>query len=325
MIVVMADDSYTPLLDIPALARRCGVRRVLLKAENERALGNFKSLGGAMAVERILQQRDWPNGGAARILCASDGNHGLAVAAAARRHGVAARVYLPANVERWRIERIERQHAEVILIEGTYDDAVVSAHAASGAGEGRLIADTSDDANDETVRSVMDGYLRVAREVAEQLQAANLSKPTHLFVQAGVGGFAAAMTIGLQDALAHDFQIVVVEPETAACVAAALAAGRAVQVEGNLVTCAEMLSCGRASAPALTTLLAHSAHSVLVDEEQLMTAPDMLKDEGIATTPSGAAGVAGLLKACRNPTLKNRCKLDEHASVLVFATEGRSQ
>jgi len=317
----MTDDRATPLLDMPALARRCGVQRVLLKAENERALGNFKSLGGAAAVERMLRQRDWPNGGAARLLCASDGNHGLAVAVAARRFGVSARVYLPASIERWRIERIEREQAEVILVNGSYDDGVACAHAASRAGEGRLVADTSDDANDETVRAVMDGYRSVAREVDEQLKAANLPRPTHLFVQAGVGGFAAAMVAGLKATGMHDFRMVVVEPQAAACVAAALAAGRVVQIQGDLRTCAGMLSCGRASASALATLLAHSARSTLVDETQLVAAPEILKEQGIVTTPSGAAGLAGLIEASSDAEFKRSIALDERSSVLLFATE----
>jgi diaminopropionate ammonia-lyase len=311
----------TTLLDLDEIARRCGVGRVLLKAENERALGNFKSLGGTRAVEQILSRGGWWENGEARLLCASDGNHGLAVAAAARRSGVRARVYLPAGVERTRIERIEREKAEVILVSGSYDAAVAAAKAASRAGQGRLVADTSDDADDLTVLAVMSGYLVIAEEIAEQLAAGNLPRPTQMFIQAGVGGFAAAMARGLRANRANGARVIIVEPERAACVGAALAAGQVVQMDGDLRTSAEMLSCGRASAPALSVLREVSAQSLLISEDELTAAPGILKQVGLATTPSGAAGLAGLLKASADPELRHFFGLDEEATVLIFATE----
>lgn len=315
------DTTPTALRDMPALARACRLRRVLLKAENERQLGNFKSLGGTTAVDHVLARVPWETGAALRVLCASDGNHGLAVAAAAARRGISARVYLPSSTAPERIERIQRASAEVHLVDGTYDAAVLAAQAAAALGEGELVPDTSDDPEDEIVLAVMEGYRRVAREVADQLTADDLPRPTHMFVQAGVGGFAAAMAGGLRGAMASDARIVIVEPERAGCVGAALEAGQVIQIGGGLESEAAMLSCGRASAAALAILRAFPAQAMLVNEEAVATGPRVLAKEGIATTPSGAAGVVGLLKASQDRLLRRQFNLGEHVTALVFVTE----
>jgi diaminopropionate ammonia-lyase len=295
----------TPLLDLPMLATRLGAAQVLAKDEGRRMLGSFKSLGGTYAGLRALaraagtdiagliaaQPADQPS-----LVCASDGNHGLAVAAAARFAGASARVYLHAGVPQARARRIEAQGAEVVWVDGTYDDAVDAASEAARAGAGILVADTTDDPSDPVVRDVMAGYGVMAEEIRAQVEAAGQARPTHLFVQAGVGGLAAAMAEVLGDWLAAPGCIVVVEPETAPAVAAALAAGAVVRVEGDLETTAEMLSCGEASAPALEILRKHRVETIAVSESTLDEAPAILREcRGPGTTSSGAASLAGAM------------------------------
>ncbi|MGH8078144.1 MAG: pyridoxal-phosphate dependent enzyme, partial [Lysobacter sp.] len=148
---IWEDYRPTALMELPALARLTNVGRVFVKAEGERPLGNFKVLGGMVAGLRALAR----TAGVAslqdlsstrglreplpRLICASDGNHGLAVAAAARRSGATASIYLPVGVGRARAERIEAFGADVVWVSGTYDDAVQAAAAAAGRGEGLLI------------------------------------------------------------------------------------------------------------------------------------------------------------------------------------------
>ena len=306
----------TRLIELPALARRANVGRVFVKAEGDRLLGNFKSLGGLTAGLRALARiSDTP----ARLICASDGNHGLAVAAAARQAGAKASVYLPAGVAAARARRIEAQGGEIVWISGTYDDAVREAAAAAARGDGLLIPDTTADLSDRVVEDVMEGYDQICRELAVQLPEA----PTHLFVQAGVGGLAAAMAEGLSGRMLTLGALLVVEPEAAACVAAALAAGRPVRIPGDLQTSAEMLSCGLASAPALAILLRHGARSVTVGEDELACAVDALRDAGGPdATASGAAGLAGLLHVAFCAELRAELDLTPSSSVLLVATEG---
>ena len=307
--------TSTPLMDLPVLAREAGIGRVFVKAECDRPLGNFKVLGGTLASLRALAGQP----AATRLLCASDGNHGLAVAVAAHASGALARIYLPVGVSPRRAVRIEAAGGEIAWIAGTYDDAVEAAARAAANGEGILIPDTTSRPSDPVVEDVMEGYGRICIELAEQLPA----PPTHMFVQAGVGGLAAAMAEGLHGRMAAPKRLVVVEPEAAACVAAGLRAGRPVRLDGDLHTCAEMLSCGLASAPALRILVQHDAQALLVSEEALERAGEVLRGAGgPSTTPSGAAGLAGLLTASRVAAIRTRFELASDSRVLIIATEG---
>ena len=325
------DYRPTSLIELPGLARLTKVGRVFVKAEGERPLGNFKVLGGMVAGLRSLARaagvatlqeldanrtRRQP---LPRLICASDGNHGLSVAAAARRAGTEASIYLAVGVNRIRAERIEAFGGDIVWISGTYDDAVREAAAAAARGEGLLIADTTADPNDAVVRDVMAGYQLLTQELVAQFRDDVKDRPSHLFVQAGVGGLASAMADGLGDLVRR---VLVVEPESAACVAQALAAGRPVHVPGDLQTAAEMLACGVVSTPALEILQRHNARSVLVDEDHLRRAVDVLREcGGPATTPSGATGLAGLLHVAAHPRLRAEHRLDPASNVLLVATE----
>lgn len=328
------NDQPTPLLDLPALAAHCGVARIFLKDEGPRFLGSFKVLGGMFASLRALVrvlglpdlaalgERRRSGAVLPRLLCASDGNHGLAVAAGAEWAGAPAWVYLPASVPLARAQRIADRGAEIMRIAGTYDDAVREAACAAERGEGLLIADTSSEENDPVVADVLAGYGVMAREIVAQLANFN-DRPTHLFVQAGVGGLAAALAEGVRDAMAGARQIVVVEPGSAACVGAALEAGRPVRLPGDLITCAEMLSCGEASAPALRVLLRHGARALAVRESTLVEAVGVLSAHGgPTTTPSGAAGLAGLLVARPGTPLATDLRIDAESRILLIASEG---
>lgn len=318
--------AATPLLNLPQLAARLGVAQVLAKDEGRRMLGSFKSLGGTYAGLRALARAARTDiarlvalrpSGQPSLICASDGNHGLAVAAAARFAGASARVFLHSGVPKARACRIEAQGAEVVWVQGTYDDAVDAAATTAREGAGILVADTTDDPNDPIVRDVVAGYGVMAEEIRAQVAEAGHLRPTHLFVQAGVGGLAAAMADGLGGWLAAPGIIVVVEPEAAPAVAAALAAGRPVRVEGNLETTAGMLSCGEASAPALNVLRRHCVEAVCVPETVLDEAPALLRAcGGPRTTPSGSAGLAGALAASGGKLV-----LGADARLLILVTE----
>ncbi|MCW4456593.1 pyridoxal-phosphate dependent enzyme [Flavobacterium sp. MXW15] len=320
----------TSLLEIPELAQATGVSKVFIKNEVERPLGNFKVLGGMVAAFKAMKRRAdaylSSNDGAVplpHLVCASDGNHGLAVASAAQHMGVSATVYLPACASPLRIERIRTVGGRVVLVEGTYDDAVLAARTAASHEDGLLIPDTTSDPLDPVVLDVMRGYGQMTEELTAQFASQGDIRPTHAFIQAGVGGLAAAVATGLQINGLAPIRIVVVEPRNAACVAHALQQGRPVRIAGSLGTTAEMLSCGLASAPALDVLLEHRARSLLVDEVELQAGPSAsLATTGLASTPSGAAGLAGFLVAAANPEKRREYGLDPNSVVLLFNTEG---
>lgn len=326
----------TPLLELPDLARLTGVGRVFVKVEAERPLGSFKSLGGMTAGVRALAKaagiedltglfsevapRALP-----RLICASEGNHGLAVAAAAHKARTKAVVYLPKEVSETRAARIAAFGADIVRVDGTYDDAVLAAEAAVTRGDGLLISDTSSDPDSAVVNDVMAGYGLLAKELIDQFREPSRERPTHLFVQAGVGGLAAAMIEGLQPLLRDPAKFVIVEPDAAPCVARALTLGQPTLVEGQLHTSAEMLACGIASAPALRVLQKYPVTSVLVSEGELRIAVDELRTGGgPSTTASGATGFAGLLRVAAHSELRKLHQLAPDSVVLLIATERAS-
>src|SRR6266436_85801 len=224
---LLAAFAETPLLDLPRLAARLGVAKVLAKDESRRMLGNFKSLGGTYAALRALAramgtgkiERPDPTcapGVLPTLICASDGNHGLAVAAAARLAGTASHVFLRSGVSAGRARRIVAQGAAITWVQGCYDDAVETAAVAARAGAGILVADTAADVTDPVIEDVMTGYSVIAMEIRRQVKTAGHRRPTHIFVQAGVGGLAATM-ITLKPWMAGPAEFIVAEPERAAC------------------------------------------------------------------------------------------------------------
>lgn len=331
--LLFPDYRPTALVELPRLAQTAGIGRVFAKLENQRPFGNFKVLGGMLAGLRALMRASGTaslqellvgNARAATLptlVCASDGNHGLSVALAAQRAGAQARIYLPSSVGPLRVQRIVDRGAQVVIVEGSYDAAVDAAAAAVATGDGLLIADTDADPGNLVVADVMAGYRLIADELGVQLRDSGV-RPGHAFIQAGVGGLAAAMAEGLMPHLRGGARLVVVEPEAAACVAHALSRGEPTLIEGELHTVAEMLACGLASAAALPALRRAGATTATVDESGLAEAVYLLREAGgPRSTPSGAAGLAGLLKVAGDPALAREHGLDGTSEVVVIVTE----
>lgn len=295
----------TPLRRLAQVAADLGLGQVLLKDETERlGLTSFKILGASWAIEQALRRAPRTS----TLLAASAGNHGLAVAHTAVSRGLACRVYLQADAARARAERIRQAGAELILVNGNYDDAVAAADAAAIATPGaQLIADTSADATARTPRWVIDGYSTLFAEIEDQLD-----EPVDVvLVPAGVGSLAAAAAVwaAYQE---RPPDVVAVEPVTAASVAAALAAGHPVRVPTPGTTMAGM-DCGSASAVAWPILRAGLTGAVAVGDPAAHQAMRDLAEMGLAVGDCGAAPLAALREF---PGLRPASR------VLLLATEG---
>jgi diaminopropionate ammonia-lyase family len=213
--------------------------------------------------------------------------------------------------------------ADVIRIAGNYDDSVHHAKRVAAEEGWLLISDTSDVASDEVAAEVLQGYGIMGLELIDQF---NGRPPTHVFLQAGVGGLAAAIAGCFAEiAAAGRPQIVVVEPEVAACVMQNAIQGPA-RVTGDLATNMAMLSCGETSAPAWVILSRRADAFMTISDEAaddaaawLGSTPDI--PGGLPTTASGAAGLAGLITAAEDIRIAARLGLGQNSHVLIFATE----
>ena len=283
----------TPLLDLTGVAADLGIARLYAKDERARmGLGSFKALGAAYAIARQAAEAGGPWETALRgrtFATASAGNHGLSVAAGARLFGAAAKVFLAQTVPEGFAKRLKAKGAEVIRASATYEDSMAAAEAEAEAQGWTLLSDSSWPGYTDLPTLVMEGYLQMAAEAADQVP----QPPTHILLQAGVGGLAAAVAAHARAVWGDGPVIVVVEPEAAPALLASIRAGRLVTTEGP-VSAMGRLDCKTPSMIALAGLSRDADLFVTVSEDQATSAVARLAAAGIATTPSGAAGLAAL-------------------------------
>ena len=328
----------TPLLASDCL-RQFGLGELLIKVETARfGLPSFKILGASWAIYCELAKRNGslPEGeiSSAQILewnasmrdgtlvAATDGNHGRAVARCAAWLGMSARIFVPAFVSVARRRAIEAEGADVEIVDGSYDNAVDAAESDAARRDSILISDTARNYTDETPARVVDGYQTIFKE----LDTNACDKLDLVVVQAGVGGLAAAATSWAANRSPAPPRVVVVEPEGAACVAAAIVAGHAVTVDVAEVTLLGCLACGTVSATALPVLCRGVSCCLAIGDDCVIDAMRMFDQIGVLSGPNGAAGLAGLLSVLRSPLRDAFCAaLDLHSEsrILAIATEHR--
>ena len=333
----------TPLRTLPALARAAGVGAIHVKDESERlGLFSFKALGGMYAVARLVLEQagealgrtlaidelDKPEVRAIAativVVCATDGNHGRSVAAGARLVGAKSRIFVHAGVSDERRAAMARLGATIIAVAGSYDDSVVAADQACAEQGWHCVSDTSWPGYERIPGHVMQGYSLLMKEVLGQLGQA----PTHVFIQAGVGGFAASVALYLANALASERPcFVVVEPSRAACLLESMRAGEAIRIAHGQPTVMTMLECYTPSLTAWRVLSRLADVFMTVDEEEAVAimrrlARPLAGDPPIVAGESGGVGLAGLLQATGNAGLRCALGLTDQSRILVVNTEG---
>lgn len=328
----------TPLLELAPLAAECGLGQILYKDEGQRfTLRSFKALGGAYAVQRLVAARGSADG--VTITCATDGNHGRAVAWGARRAGAKAVIYVHEGVSEGRAEAIRSFGAEVRR-EGSNYDASVRASADAAAKNGwQIVSDTAWPGYEDVPRDVMQGYAVLAMEAEEAIEAKSSevaagsredfastnksAKPTHVFVQGGVGGIAAAvLSYRWEKYGAARPKLIVVEPDKAACLYESARAGTWKAVGGDLDTVMAGLACGEPSTLAWKLLQPGADAFMTVTDDEAKAAMRRLAEMHVVGGESGVAGLAGLLRAAKDPAIRAAFGLDSISRVLLYGTEG---
>ncbi len=282
----------TPLLDANDLAP---VANFWIKDERTRMnLGSFKALGAAYVIARhATEAAALPDGNTLRgrtYVTASAGNHGLSVAAGARIFGANAVVYIAETVPESFAERLKAQHAEVIRSGTDYAASMDTATRAAQENGWILLSDSSWEGYVDLPHILMEGYLRMASETVAQCPL----PPTHILLQAGVGGMAAAVAAYAREAWGDAPRIIVVEPKDAPALQASIEAGTCILSEGP-DSIMGRLDCKEPSLIALNGLARDANSFLTLEDDEVAVHLPAIASKGLATTASGGAGIAAVL------------------------------
>lgn len=333
----------TPLIDLPDAAQRLGVAVLRVKDESVRSpLGSFKALGAPIALVRHLLRKHpgmAPAGilagehaqvlAAHTVISATDGNHGRALAAAARDAGCRCVIVLHAHVSLEREQAIAAYGAKIVRIAGNYDDSVQEAARLAQAHGWQVISDTSYEGYEDIPRDVMQGYALIAEEVIEQTAStADAPAFTHVFLQGGVGGMAAGLASYFWEHHGlHRPRFVVVEPTQADCLLQSALHGRAAKATGSVDSVMAGLACGETSPLAWRFLEPCVDAFMTVDDDEAIEAMRQLsrgsaRDVPLVAGESGVAGLAALNVLQRDAALGSQLGLGPDSRVLLISTEG---
>ncbi|MDR3146289.1 MAG: diaminopropionate ammonia-lyase [Treponema sp.] len=342
----------TPLVNLSRLAAYFGIKGIFIKDESFRfGLNAFKVLGGSYAIARyiarqlgrdiaeldyntLVSEETKKRIGDITFYTATDGNHGRGVAWAANRLRQKSVVLMPKGSSRIRLENILNEGADASITDLNYDDAVRLANErASKDPNGVMIQDTAWDGYEEIPGWIMQGYGSMSFETREQLRAAGVERPTHIFVQAGVGSLAGSVTGFFTNLLREKCPVItIVEASAADCLYRSVLAGRLVPVTGNLQTIMAGLACGEGNTISWEILKNHgnffvSAPDWVAARGMRVLGVPLKGDTKVISGESGAVPAGLLVTLMKNPEyrdLRDALGLNADSVVLLFSTEGNT-
>lgn len=335
----------TPLYALKSLAALFGVSTILVKDESQRfGLNAFKMLGGAYAIAQLLCEKYHLDINAfsfatfkastkekMTFATTTDGNHGRGVAWAAQQLGQNAVIYMPKGSAQERVDAILLLGARCIVTEMNYDDTVRFTMQTARQNGWEVVQDTAWEGYTKIPTWIMQGYATLADEAVEQMAAMGIARPTHVFLQAGVGAMAGGVLGYLVDVFgARDLHSVIVEPELADCLYRSGVKGQIVNVGGSMATIMAGLACGEPN-PLGWDILRNCATQFISCQDAVAALGMRVLGNPLGTDPrviSGESGAVGLGILCavhfhpQREALMNKLGLDSHSVVLVISTEG---
>ncbi len=345
--------SVTPLWVLKDLAAYTGVSGIYMKDESFRfGLNAFKVLGGSYAIgtyiakelnipkeelsyRRLMDPEVRGAFGDRTFITATDGNHGRGVAWTAGRIGQKSVVYMPKGSAAERLENIRRLGAKASITNLNYDESVRKAYTEAMEKGWIFVQDTAWDGYEEIPRHIMQGYTTMAYEAYHQMEQGKLERPTHIFLQAGVGAMSGAVTGFFADVYGDGKErpiVTVVEPEQAACIYRTAEAndGKLYTVGGEMNTIMAGLACGEPCTLGWEIMRVHADYFASIPDEIAADGMRVLggpigEDPRIVSGESGAAAFGFVFTLLTNPeyaSLKSRLGLDENSRILCFSTEG---
>ena len=313
--------AETPLAESAKLSHELGINKLWFKDERDRmGLGSFKALGAAFVIasdaaenlKSFSKDAKWSSAlNGKTYISASAGNHGISLAAGARIFGARAVIYLSKNVPSSFADKIRSFGAEVVVYGDDYEESLEGAKQEAEKNGWMLLSDVTWDGYDHGLR-VMQGYLVLADEACASCD----DLPTHIFLQAGVGGFPASIATYMRKYFGNDPKIIIVEPTKAPVLLESINKGEAVTVTGGVSNMGR-LDCKSPSTRALSSLAITCTNFMTIEDEDADIAVKELRQNDFDTSPSGGAGYAAIKEAKKYP----ECGIDKNSKILIILTE----
>ncbi len=312
--------SPTPLELLNKLSSELGLKNIFYKDESKRFyLKSFKALGGAYAVEKISQNKK-----KITVSTATAGNHGRSVAWGAKRLGLKCKIFISEFVSNSRAEAMRKFGAEVFRVKGNYDNSLKECIKNSKINGWEIVQDVAWKGYELVPKLTMAGYSVMMKEISDQL---NKNKITHIFLQAGVGGMAAAMIAGCARYLDSTPNIIIVEPESADCVLKAVEKNKIVTIDVQKESLMGGMSCGEVSLVPWKIINKNSNYCITVPDDKIsdtikLLASSSFGDKKLIGGECATPGIISLIAACNNINLKEKLNLDKNSQVLLLGCEG---
>ena len=310
----------TPLLLLDKLSTELKLKRIFYKDESKRFhLKSFKALGGSYAVEKITKGNK-----EIVISTATAGNHGRSVAWGSKKLGLKCKIFISEYVSEARAEAMRCFGADVIRVKGNYEDSLNECIKQSNQNNWQIVQDVAWKNYMLVPKLTMAGYSVMMKEISEQI---NNQKVSHIILQAGVGGMAAAMVAGLARYLNHVPQIIIVEPDSAACVLASINTGKVEKISIEKESIMGGMSCGEVSLVPWQILKKSVNYCVTVSDDYISKtikylANCELSNEKIIGGECSTPGIISLIGLCNDAKIRKKVNLNEDSNVLLFGCEG---
>ena len=315
-------DNYapTPLVKLNKLNDELKFKNIYYKDEDKRFdLKSFKALGGAFAVYKIASEKK-----NITVSTATAGNHGRSVAWGAQRLGLNCKIFISEFVSESRAEAMRNLDAEVIRVKGNYDNSLKECIEQSNKNNWEIVQDVSWEGYKEVPKLIMAGYTIMVKEIINEI---NKNSITHVFLQAGVGGMAAAMIAGFAKLSENIPQFIIIEPENADCVFQSIKNNKPTTVDIKKETVMGGMSCGDVSSIAWEILKNSANYCLTIPDEAISTAVALLAEKRLSNGKiiggeCAVPGVIALIGSFNNKEYLDKLKLNSESNVLLFGCEG---
>ena len=315
-------DSYspTPLLLLNKLSKELNLNNIYYKDESKRfGLKSFKALGGAYAVEKVTKgNKD------ITVSTATAGNHGRSVAWGAKRLGLKCKIFISEYVSDARGKAMEALGADVVKVKGNYEKSLIECIKQSLENNWQIVQDVAWKDYMLVPTLTMAGYSVMMKEIVDQI---NNEEITHIFLQAGVGGMAGAMVAGVARYLKNTPKMIIVEPDSAACVMESIKTGKIEKINIERESLMGGMSCGEPSLVPWEILKKSVNNCISLPDDDIGKAMKLFAnasfgDDKIVAGENSAPGVISLIASCNDENIKNKINLNSNSNVLLIGCEG---